>query len=58
MFIATQAESRLRLIDFRGSLIVGESIAEDEEALDKFIGSAFYASHEMYQRMHTTKTHI
>jgi len=58
MFLGTQSESELRLIDFGGSLMVEESVAEEEEALKEFMGSAFYTSPEMFQRTYTSKTDV
>lgn len=58
MFISTKPESELRLIDFGGSLMVEESVAEEEEALNEFMGSAFYTSPEMFQRTYTAKTDV
>lgn len=58
MFVTTKAESELRLIDFGGSLMVEESVAEEEEALNEFMGSAFYTSPEMFQRTYTAKTDV
>ena len=57
MFVTSSQDSKLRLVDFGGSLLLDKNVSKDDIQTE-FFGSGFFVSPEMFQHTYDSKTDV